>query len=258
MCQNYTSALVSDNTDKVLVIDARCKSWFCPECAKLNQKRWRAVLIDYINKHPDYVWCFFTLTAHEKAKDSQYSLTNIRRAWDRLVKRLKRKYGKFQYVRVYEKHQSGRYHLHAIASFHFEDIVTRNRGKPTAYTDSPTLRKMARSLGLGYMTSADDLNAAIASVGYVTKYMTKMFARDREAWGRIRRIQTSQDIHYTSPKSESEYQWKMVSAVFVKDFYHYINQNKPVILLSHGSIELSTDHFLEYPYYPPDWTDEAE
>lgn len=251
MCKNFVGVLVAHTGEKRLAAIARCKSWYCEECAKMNTKQWRAAITDYINKNPDKVWCFFTLTAHRNAKTAEYSLKNIQRAWDRLIKRLKRKYGAFEYVRVYEKHQSGRYHLHAIASFHFGDIVRRNRGKKSEYTDSPTLRKIATNLGLGYMTSADDLNIAFRAVSYATKYMTKQMQEDREEWGRVRRIQTSRGIKYKSEKA-SEYDWVLHSAIFLPDLQQSILDGIPIILLNEDGRELTYDDFLNSNYYPTD------
>jgi hypothetical protein len=254
VCKNFVGVLVSERETSTLAAIARCKSWYCDECSVINRKRWRAVLYSYVNNHPDFTWCFFTLTAHKKAHNSvdpaRYTLLNIQRAWDRLVKRMKRKFGRFEYVRAYEKHESGCYHLHAIATFHFDDITQRNEGTDDEYPDSNWLRENATNLGLGYMTSADNLRVAIASVGYVTKYMVKSLNRDRESWGRVRRIQTSRGIKYNEKNVTPGEAWELRPHLTLSDLDTAIKLCRPIILLSDGGKELSYDNFLLGDTYP--------
>lgn len=179
-CPNFSAVLLTETEDgQKLAVAGRCKMWDCEYCAKKNRAKWAAVLIDYVNKS-ETSWSWFTLTAHRNAHNSidpaQYTLTNIKSAWDALMKRMKRKYGAFQYCRVYEKHKSGAFHVHAIRQYEFDDITTRNKGQENEYNDSDWLRKTATDLGLGYMTHADNIGRAKAGLvsWYVVKYMTKI------------------------------------------------------------------------------------
>ena len=249
-CPNFQSAFTTtDNAGKRLAVAGRCKGWGCPYCAPKNRAKWTAVLIDYVNKS-DTDWCWFTLTAHKNAHRTshkgKYTLLNIRRAWGALVKRMRREYGFFEYCRIYEKHQSGAYHLHCIRQGSWGDITRRNRGKKSEYSDSIWLRKNATSLGLGYMTHADNIKKHKAGIiaFYVVKYMTKIETGNSD-WEGTRRIQTSRGIKYNLP---SEYTWEMHSGLYVKDI---LVGGKTVYLLNEKRI-LDSDYFLEHNAWPPD------
>jgi len=219
----------------------------------MNRAKWAAVLIDYINNSKTE-WSWFTLTAHQNAHRTsdkgRYTLLNLQRAQDALMKRMRRNYGNFEYCRVYEKHKSGAYHLHAIRSGQFDDIVTRNRGKKDKggvsreYNDSAWLRSTAKELGLGYMTHADNVPRGKAGVvaWYAVKYMTKFESTDFKG---VRRIQTSRGIKYNQP---SEYDWTIKSGLYLHDL-KLGEQN--YFLLNEGR-ELNLDDFDASHVWPPD------
>lgn len=251
-CPNFKGVLVAKNErGENMAIVPRCKSWYCSFCAQKNRERWGAVLLDFVNKNKGTGWCWGTLTAHEQSHEStgQYSLKNISRAWDRLMKRMKRKYGNFNYCRVYEKHASGAYHVHFIRSGQWDDLKKRKPVGKKPYNDSVWLRKTARSLGMGYMTHADNLTGDKTGVVvfYVLKYMTKMESADRESWGRVRRIQTSRGIKYMNLE-KSEYEWTLKSGLYQHDIdlggnlYYLLNEGR----------FLSLDDFNDDYVYPPD------
>lgn len=251
-CPNFKGALVgTDASGKRVATIARCKSWYCPPCAEKNKKRWLAVLLNYINTHHGTGWAWFTLTAHENTHEEtgEYSLKNISQMWDRLIKRMKRKYGKFQYCRVYERHESGAFHLHCIASFTFDDLVVRNEGKKNEYKDSPWLRSNARGLKIGYMTHADNLEGKETGrvAFYATKYMVKLEDAERPLWGRVRRIQTSRGIKYKSV-SPSAYIWKLKSGLYLRDVAF---GREGVFLINEGKV-LDLDYFEGEYVWPKD------
>lgn len=256
-CPNFTGVLSNikdDGNHQVLV--ARCKSWYCQYCADLNRKRWMAVLLNHVfdSRVGGVNWSWFTLTANSNAhasEDTQASLRNISQSWGKLMKRLRRKYGKFEYCRVYEKHKSGHYHLHCMAGFWWDDLVARNKGKKSEYSDSRWLKATAKKLGMGYMTHAANIEGDKAGqvVSYVVKYMTKIEDCDRESWGRVRRIQTSRGIHYVTPSADT---WQMKSSLYLPDLAQSLTEHYEIILLNEDSRILSFDDFLSSPYYPPD------
>ena len=247
-CPNFSAVLLTTTNEGInLAAAGRCKMWDCEFCAKKNSAKWAAVLIDFIRKSGTS-WSWFTLTArasaHKSVDPARYTLDNLKNAWDRLMKRMKRKFGKFEYCRVYEKHKSGAYHLHCIGQFHFDDIRTRNEGKPNAYKDSDWLRRQAVDLKLGYMTHADNIGRSKAGLvaWYVVKYMTKI---DKESFAGVRRIQTSRGIKYNQ---QSDLVWKIKSGLYLEDLllsdsdYYLINEGRT----------LSTDDFLTEYAWPPD------
>lgn len=253
VCEKYKGALIGTHPNgKRVAAQVRCKSWYCPPCAAKNKERWTAVLLDYINSHHGGGWCWFTLTAHEKSHEEsgEYSLYNLARSWDRLIKRMRRKFGKFEYCRIYEKHKSGAYHLHAIRSGEWGDLIKRNEGKDGEYSDSPWLRSNARNLGMGYMTHADNLESGKTALAiyYVIKYMICLEEQNRESWGRVRRIQTSRGIKYTSKHKKSEYVWEMKSGVYLKD----LRLGHESIYLINEEKTLDLDYFDHNYVWPPD------
>lgn len=254
-CPKFKGVLVSRNSDnKKIAVVASCKSWYCPRCAKQNRARWSAVLLDHINKSECKTWSWFTLTAHEKSHEAsgEYSLKNIARMWDRLIKRMRRRYGKFEYCRVYERHQSGAYHLHCITGFHWDDLVDRNENFPDRekMMDSPWLRSNARNLGVGYKTHADNIKSEKSGVVafYVTKYMVKMDEKLKNSWGRVRRIQTSRGIKYNNLE-KSEYVWSLKSGLYLNDVD--LIHNESYYLINEGRL-LDLDDFEKHHVWPPD------
>jgi len=267
-CPNFQAILVGQDGNKLLIARTRCNMWTCPYCAKVKQKMWRARIIQHISENSEdwlfvrgYVpwqkargaWCWFTLTAHSKARGIA-SLTNIRNAWDTLVKRMKRLYGKFQYCRVFERHKDGSYHLHAIANFHFGDIKERRARKDGTSTKySVWLKKNAQSLGLGYYTHADDIerNHGGYIASYVTKYMTKLSDVAKSEYGRIRRIQVSQGwTKWYKPKETLS--WEVESGVFEQDLWSAAAADLTYVDIATGE-RLSYDNFIDHIIYPPEF-----
>jgi len=249
-CPHFKAALTTTTEDgQKIAVAGRCKQWSCPYCAKRNRDRWLAVLLDHINKSRTS-WSWFTLTAHRNAHRSndnaRYTLLNISRAWDRLIKRMRRKYGQFEYCRVYEHHKSGAYHLHAIRQYEWDDLTRRNVGKENEYSDSAWLRKTAANLGMGYMTHAENIGRAKAGVTafYVVKYMTQL--DDKVAFSGVRRIQTSRGIKYGST---SEYTWDFKSGLYLDQLN--LNSDDNFFLINEGR-KLCTDDFETSHVWPSD------
>jgi len=252
-CPSFQAILVSIDGDKLLIARTRCKMWTCPYCATVNQKMWRARVIQHINDNKHLNWTWFTLTAHSKMRGLQ-SLANIRKAWDTLVKRMKRRFGKFQYCRVFERHKDGSYHLHAIASFHFADIrerKARKDGKKTKY--SVWLKTNATALRLGYYTHADDIETHHAGyiASYVTKYMTKLSDVGRGEFGRIRRIQVSMGWAKWKREGDTAH-WELENGVFEQDIYSAMSAKLRYVDIATGE-QISLDNFIEHVVYPPEF-----
>lgn len=252
-CENFDGVLLATDTDsnQRLITTVRCKQWTCSYCAKQNAKQWRAKIIHHINEVGGD-WSWFTLTAKGGKRTAKSTLANLRQAWDRLVKRIKRKFSdldKLHYCRVYEQHKNGAYHLHCIISVHWDDIKIRKQrnGKEVKYSD--WLAKTAKKLDIGYYTHADNFEGEHAGyiAGYVAKYMTKMSATMKAEVGRVRHIQTSQG--WTKKEVDKKYKWEVHSAYFDKDFYHDTKNGLSVIDIQTGE-KITTDTFLTRSYYP--------
>lgn len=235
-CENFKALAVqrfSEGMEKRVVAHLRCKMWTCEYCAAKNRAVWRAKIIHHIF-NTDCDWCWFTLTAHRYARGEQKSLANLRGAWEKLIKRMARKHGKFEYARVFEKHADGSYHIHAIASFNFGDTYIRksragrNAGKQVSV--SRWLQKNAFELGLGMMTHADDIKQPLNEAtkehvhagfvaSYITKYIVKLEMDTKQEFGRVRHIQTSQGW-LKKPEFEKSEDFEFKFGIYYDDIIH--------------------------------------
>jgi hypothetical protein len=229
--------------DKRLLLRLGCKQWQCPVCYKRNRELWRHHLMKKIGELGG-VWSFHTITMPDfihKASTEElralWSLKRIRKNWDRFMKWMKRTFGKFEYVRVFETHESGALHIHFLAGFHIapEDYKTANKGKKNEYTYSRIIKDNVKSYGWGEMCSVINLPAddfALA-VGYATKYMTKEddFVSKYLGKERVRRIQTSGKIGAV-PKGKSNGDWEIGAGVNIYenelDPYFDLNKKKRI------------------------------
>lgn len=235
-CENFKALAVQKyegGMDKRIAVRLRCGMWTCEYCAMRNRAIWRAKIIHHIF-NTDCDWCWFTITAHRYARGAQKSVANLRGAWDALMKRTKRKFGDFQYVRVYEKHADGSYHIHAIASFNFGDTYIRKSRKKNhthkKVSVSRWLQKNCFELGLGMITHAEDIkkpefDGEIKPVhagyvaSYITKYVVKLDAQTKNEFGRIRHIQTSQKW-LKKPEFASDGSFEFKYGLYYDDMIH--------------------------------------
>jgi len=236
----------------------RCKQWSCEYCAKKNQSIWAAFLLDRLPEVAE-TWWLVTLTAHSKLRTAELSLKNIRDNIDRLMKRVKRVFGKVEYVRVYEKHPTSEArHAHFIISCLAPYVVvgcseklrpmalavTERHGSRGTWSVKTWFKKTAQECGLGYMV---DVSEAISNTGkvvsYIVKYLTKS-QKDLTEKG-LRHVQTSRGIGSWS--LESEYAWKVVSFVTARDF----KRGMEVIDLQ-TAMPISDDYWNEQDVYPPE------
>lgn len=269
ICPNYKGLLLSSPTKsgERLLVRARCKQWSCPVCAKMNMRIWRAFLWDRItNKIGAYGWHFITLTAHENTQNhalervrAVLSLANVREGIARLLKRLRRTFKDFAYVRIFEKHKSGAFHVHMIARWGKVSYVwrTKKRGKWSFSPDANKpvmgrywsiktyIKNTARECGLGFMCDVQTIGEATAGkvVSYVVKYMTKSALSDASFKG-VRRIQTSRHFGTNDPL-DGDLHWKPVN--YIRSYELLIS---PIIDVNEKR-PVTTDDFLIYETYPP-------
>lgn len=251
-----TTVIDSDGKQKRLLIRLGCKQWQCPVCYKRNRDLWRHHLMNKIAGLGG-AWSFWTITMPSRMHKlpdeetrARYSLKSIRKNWDKFMKWMKREWGKFEYVRVFETHESGCLHIHFLASFHVleSDYKTANEGqKGKEYTYSRKMKDNCVYYGWGKMNSAVNLPVGdfALTVGYVTKYMTKEddFVTKYLGKMRVRRIQTSRKIGAV-PKSKGDYEWKIVHGVS-----RFENQDVPTFDLNR-KITLKSSDFEGGSWYP--------
>jgi len=239
---------------KRIVLRLRCKMWTCEYCAEINRKMWRAKLIHHIHETQGD-WCWWTLTAHRYARGEQRSLANLRKAWDTLIKRMKREYGAFSYARIYEQHEDKSYHIHAVSSFAFDDIAWRTdkkTGKKTSY--SRWLKKTAWELGLGMYTHAANIETGTFHSGYVasyiTKYIVKLSEETKMEFGRVRHIQTSQN--WIVKDFSSVDSWQVTHGIYYDDVIGALDDKYEFIDVRNEHV-VKLDDYVDTYIYPPDF-----
>lgn len=246
------------SVDRGVLIRLRCKQWGCEYCTPVNRKQWQVHLKKKIPPIGNE-WSMITVTARPKAHRFGTTLESIISNWDKLLKRLKRAWGEFQYVRVYEKHKSGEFHAHMLLSYLPSDasletaykvIKGKLRYRGTAHK---ILKYATWNVGLGFIVDFSpilhigitDVNHQINRVvSYVTKYMTKSLADMPKG---TRRIQTSRRIGSVKEDSKNNDEWLARHFVYESDIDHF------------GKIEdvtrkytVTYDDFEENQVYPLD------
>lgn len=240
-CDNYTGIVVSEpeNTGKMLVAEMRCKMWSCAYCANVNRNIWRTHIINRIEKLGGE-WCFITLTAHEKAHKANKTLENLRDGWKTLYDRLRRYFAgseKLEYVRVFEKHKTGRFHIHAIIRAKIPDDKAFKRW----------LKKNARECGMGYQADAKNITgdgSALLVASYICKYMTKDAQNLGDMPKGLRRIQASHGIGAAKPNTP-KYDWRVRAGVYLQD----VKEHDYVIDVGTGEV-ITDEYFKWFSYYP--------
>lgn len=245
-CKNFTALLVSEpkKTNDMLVARARCKMWSCDYCARINQRMWRG----YLNKRIDElggVWSFMTLTAHPAAHQGGWTLYNLRDAWKPVydaIRYLRREQKPIEYIRLFEKHESGEFHIHALWRLHL----------PTPFRHADWLKIIATKNGLGWRVDWREIERGTEAqkvAMYITKYMTKDAQGMMDMPKGLRRIQTSKGIG--ALKSEgSEDDWRMKSGIYEDD----VDNHDSVIDVSTGEI-VTKDYFKGNYIYPMEYQD---
>lgn len=211
---------VSQSDSEAIFVQARCKQWACEPCGKINTAQWVARVLTGLNHYiengiPD--WYLMTITSHENCRSVASSLKNLRRGWRKLSNRMWRKFGKFKYVKIYEHHENGAFHMHLVCSvkipYTVSDEYVKKHKKVLPVYRCKWLKDNARGCGMGYM---DDyrpiINPGIAA-GYVVKYLGKSVGELGRDWPTgMRRIQTS---HFWPALPEmpqkSGYNWELIN-----------------------------------------------
>jgi len=243
------------------VVRLSCKMWACPYCGPRNAVNWRAYLLDRFNKtfgHEE--WCFYTITAHKNAHVTpRLSLLNLQQVWGKLYHRLKRRFKNvdLQYLRVFETHASGRFHMHILLNvghaYDGHEFLIRSKLDEFRHPECKWLRVAVSQLGGGWRChirrvwddSARTANVGLV-VGYVLKYISKQMV-DMDFPKHQRRIQTSRKIGSPATNASGRGTWihaREIPLSMVK------GAKKPVVDMSTGEV-LTELSFEGEHYYPP-------
>lgn len=249
-CKRYRGVAVAhDGNGKAVLVRIRCGQWSCPYCADKNRQIWQAFLLTKLPKIADD-WYLLTLTAHARLRSRGQSLENIRTNIDRLMKRMHRTFGRFDYVRVYEKHPSSdAIHAHLIIS-NLAPYVVHGHYKNSERGFIGVLERpyrlgcwsllsytkiITQDCSMGYVADCKALTGGSKkAIAYVSKYLTKDF-QGIDVKG-LRHVQTSRGIG--SPKDPVTRKWSVYAFVTKIDF---------------GRDERLTDLNTGEVMYPGDW-----
>lgn len=254
-CPNFSRlAMRRDAVRGWMAFRLRCKSWRCPYCAIENQKMWRKHLKRKIISIGG-TWYFGTITAPAWDRRPEATLYTIRLNLDRFMKRLRRVFKhNVEYVRIYEKHKDGAFHLHIVISG-LSERVERYSAKSGSIAFRPASsgdkagtwsiktwwKKTLSKCGCGYIADIKHIPATQA-IGYVTEYMTKQ-AQDYHV-PNLRRIQTSRGVG--SPNERSVEKWGVVERIWGGeiDYEAFIDMTTKT--------KIPASYWREHVTYPPD------
>lgn len=253
-CPNFNLIIWKREVGKIIFSRLRCKSWTCTFCAKANRELWRSHLRKRIGRIGGQ-WWFITITAAEWYREQAKSLANLRQGLDRLFKRIRRVWGKIEYVRVYEVHKDGVFHAHLIMSGLSNRVDIRcacgkKRGKHAGencrvqtWAVRTWFKKNARACKMGYMVEVSQMHGIPKVVNYICKYITKE-AQSFDFRG-LRRIQTSQGIGAANARGVGK-GWQVANHVYAGEANHaplYDIQLK---------MEIPATYWLNNIVYPPE------
>lgn len=195
-CQNPKAPILFGEDierKRVVVIRTACKLWSCEHCSAKKSKYWIAKVVNGCNRIGGK-WYFSTLTARGDRRTANASLSDLRKGFFKIRKRIIRKFGKFEYVRIFEKHKNGVFHLHLImnAPIPTKLIPAKNNKKEHYYCKY--LKDVSVACGLGFQADYQPLQSVAGAAYYVAKYLTKSIGDNSGGWPKsVHRIRTSND-----------------------------------------------------------------
>lgn len=259
VCENFRAIIVDLSDDRQWYVSRiRCKMWSCEHCAQINKSRWRAHIIDKINKIGTFEkWWFITVTAHRRAHKAVAQMATIRNMqrglktlYDRIRRIIVKDTEKLEYVRVYEPHKTKKFHAHLIMRGTFTEATGELDKKGNDKGMTRWLKNASAGLGMGYQCSAKPIkslqgvHAGFVSA-YVVKYMTKNLQGEFTYPKGIRRIQCSSGFGALDERN-SQFEWTVKSAIYVDEVAQRV-----ITDLNTGH-QVTLDDFEEHNLYPPE------
>jgi len=179
----------SPDRSHVVIIPMRCKSWDCPVCGPAKRRAWIA---RFQAAEPERE---ITLTCPAgKWSTPQDAAWHMKNAWVKLVARIRRKYGLFEYGLVWELTLRGTPHMHILA-----------RG---SYIPQKWLRLQWIELGIGEIVHIASVKSHAKHAAHICKYLAKDTGQTAMELAPMRIVQTSKNFLRPLPeeKPSEEYQ----------------------------------------------------
>lgn len=165
---------IAQDGKSIRIIPMMCHKWSCPRCARIKTNYWRRLAL---SGKPER---FITLTyRNDGSKDTLSMAAEMKRAWPRLLVRIRKKYGPFEYLLVWELTEKGAPHIHML-----------QRG---CYIEKNWLSETWAELTGAPIVSIKAIDDPGTAANYVTKYMGKSLARTVHDLPGLRCIQRSQN-----------------------------------------------------------------
>lgn len=232
MCRRSCIAVigVDPERNKAIIRDTQCGCYACEQCRDGIQRNHQARIIHGTKEHPDWKgrhWSFVTLTSHESVRTFHQSLALFQRVLPQWHKRMRRRYGRYSYVLVFETHLNGAVHAHLLMNV----AVSKKQ-----------VRRHARQLGLGYMADVQRLHSPAAAGKYVSKYISKSLSEDKNFPKRFKRVRYSHDWPEWPLRQQSSIrEWTPVSKQFAELQLH-------IQAAVEDGLSVSVDHYLTEQY----------
>jgi len=111
------------------------------------------------------IW-FMTLTTRDENQDREQALRDINAHWQTLLKRMRRRYGKVQYLRVIQFHRNGCPHIHALVDVGVSQTWVSDQWNELHNSPVVDVRFVDHS----------------HVVNYIAKYISREILADRDAY----------------------------------------------------------------------------
>lgn len=264
-CPNYSAGVTGykkEETNHHTLFRARCKMWNCPYCAPINRRVWLGRIGLEIEKtESKNGWYFWTLTLLGKDHESTAaSLKKWRSVWNKFMQAVRRLIKEpMRYIRIFETHKSGSFHVHMLADFSPDDVICKTDDDNRENWTSKKIAKLLKRFKMGWrhdirpIKQYGEATQAQAVAGYVGKYLTKSVqgaVRDdlkNSGMGKIRMIQTSNGWAKTKRQTQEGWTWSVGNITF-NQFLKAVESN---IEIHDADLNIYLDHnhfrFGEYP-----------
>jgi len=179
---SLVGASASGSTLKV--IPMFCHKWTCPRCSKRKASVWRSIA----QRGKPERFITLTLKADENKDVIQYAKEG-KKAFAKLVQKLRRRYEVFEYMLVWELTKKGTPHIHML-----------QRG---TWIPKQVLSDLWCSLTGSFIVDIKRIHRSNEVARYITKYMGKSIAECSEVLNGLRMLQKSKN-YVIEPLPEEE------------------------------------------------------
>jgi len=171
-------------TNSIHLIPMFCHKWSCPRCRKRKASKWRGIAQ---RGQPER---FITLTLRATEKLNAREQAHLgKKAFARMVQKIRREFGKFEYLLIWELTKKGTPHIHLL-----------QRG---TYIPKQRLSDLWCEFSGSFIVDIKSIKSDGDVYKYITKYMGKSIAECSEELNGLRILQKSKN-YCILPEKEDE------------------------------------------------------